>query len=145
MGPCTRRCADRAGGITSPTLRHNRDEAAIEPANLRPVSDCLVVIASKKRRAPLLSSGGLLIRIASSDLVARVEDVARDDGTVLTPILGDLPRRRLQGTPHDIDADLLIVIGGLQRSSVLCARITATPPPGRMPSCTATGPQSQKA
>jgi hypothetical protein len=144
LGPCTRPCADRAGGITSPTLRHNRDEAAIEPANLRPFSDCLMVIASKKKAA-LLSSGGLLIRIASSDLVARVEDVARDDGTVLTPILGDLPRRRLQGMPPDIDADLLIVIGGLQRSSVLCARITATPPPGTMPSCTATGPQSQKA
>jgi hypothetical protein len=77
-----------------------------------------MVIASKKKAA-LLSSGGLLIRIASSDLVARVEDVARDDGTVLTPILGDLPRRRLQGTPHDIDADLLIVIGGLQRIKCL--------------------------
>ena len=38
----------------------------------------------------------------------------RDDGTVLAGILGDLPQWHLCGLAHDLDADALVVIFGIQ-------------------------------
>ena len=42
--------------------------------------------------------------------------------SVLARILCDLTGRCLQGTPHDIDADLLVVIASLRPSSVFSVR-----------------------
>jgi hypothetical protein len=52
-------------------------------------------------------------------------------------VVGDLLERRLDGAADDVDADLLVLV--LRRvsrtllSTLAAARMTLTPPPGRMP------------
>ena len=48
--------------------------------------------------------------VVAEGIVAFVKDLTGHHGTVLTSILGDLPGRRLQRAPYDVDADPLIVI-----------------------------------
>jgi len=49
-----------------------------------------------------------------------VEDLANDNRAILTGIDGDKPRRPGQCFPHDVDADLLVLVLGLQFLEHLC-------------------------
>ena len=52
--------------------------------------------------------------VVAEGIVVLVDDLADDHGAVLAGVLGDLPRRCLKRAAHDGDADLLVVIGGLE-------------------------------
>src|SRR3546814_1569605 len=47
-------------------------------------------------------------------VVAAFQKLAHDEGAVLARIVGDLPRRRAQSPPDDVDAGLLVVVGRLE-------------------------------
>jgi hypothetical protein len=52
--------------------------------------------------------------VIAERIVTRIEDLASYHGAVLARILRNLTGGRLQRAPHDIDADPLVVVGGLE-------------------------------
>ena len=52
--------------------------------------------------------------VVAEGIVVLVHDLADDHGAVFAGILGDLSGRRVERAADDIDADPLVVIGGLQ-------------------------------
>ena len=52
--------------------------------------------------------------IVAEGVVTRVEDLACDHRAILTCVLGNLSRWCLQRTPHDVNANFLVVVGGLE-------------------------------
>src|SRR5262245_11721841 len=75
--------------------------------------------------------------VVAEGVVVLVHDLADDHGAVFAGSVGDLPRRHVKRAADDIDADLLVSLGVFSLASADCERISATPPPGRMPSSTA--------
>src|SRR5690348_12395491 len=53
--------------------------------------------------------------------VAFLQELAHDNGTISSGIFDDLPRWCLERAAHDVDADPLVVVVGLQ----LCERFDA--------------------